>query len=255
MVGDPDTDIGGPAWRFPPTRRSVILATTSEDPEARSRAFATIIAAYWKPVYKYIRLRWRASNEDAKDLTQEFFTRVMEKGYFDRYTPDRARFRTFLRTCLDGFLSNEHKATRRLKRGGGLEPVSLDFEGAEAELARAGVAEGPEPDLDAVFHREWLRSLFSLAVRDLEASCVASGKQVHFALFERYDLRAADGAERPTYQQVGRDLGVSVTQVTNYLAAVRREFRRILLERLRELCATDEEYRAEAEELFGARPG
>ena len=77
MIGDPDTDIGGPDWRFPVTRRSVVLATASPDPAVRSQAFTAIIEAYWKPVYKYIRLRWGKDNEEAKDLTQEFFARLL----------------------------------------------------------------------------------------------------------------------------------------------------------------------------------
>src|SRR2546425_10347823 len=78
-----DTQIGGPSGRFPPTRWSAIVAARGDDPAERTRAFETIVAAYWKPVYKYIRARWGKNNEAAKDLTQEFFARVMEKGLID----------------------------------------------------------------------------------------------------------------------------------------------------------------------------
>lgn len=77
---DQDTDIGGPGQRFPPTRHSAIVAARSEDPEERKRAFETIIAGYWKPAYKYIRIKWQSSNEDAKDLTHGFFTSAIEKN-------------------------------------------------------------------------------------------------------------------------------------------------------------------------------
>src|SRR5579864_8145542 len=113
---DLDTSIGGNQSRFPETRRSAILDLASEDPARLAAASETLIAGYWKPVYKYIRVRWNQSNEDAKDLTQAFFTRVLEKQFFTAYDPAKARFRTYLRTCLDAFLSNESKAASRVKR-------------------------------------------------------------------------------------------------------------------------------------------
>jgi RNA polymerase sigma-70 factor (ECF subfamily) len=130
---DPDTDIGGPAHRFPATNHSAIINARSDDSSVRRRAFDTILASYWKPAYKYIRLKWHADNEDAKDLTQGFFASAFEKNYFATYDARKASFQTFLRTCLDGFVANERKAGRRLKRGGDMD--HLDFAAAEHELA------------------------------------------------------------------------------------------------------------------------
>ncbi len=79
---DRDTDIGGPQDRFPVTTQSAIFAARSEDLLVRQRAFETILASYWKPAYKYIRIKWQASNEDAKDLTQGFFASAIEKKLF-----------------------------------------------------------------------------------------------------------------------------------------------------------------------------
>ena len=75
-----DTDIGGGQSRFPATRHSAVVASASADPEERTRAFGTLVTSYWKPVYKYVRIKWNAGNEEAKDLTQGFFTQAMEKG-------------------------------------------------------------------------------------------------------------------------------------------------------------------------------
>jgi RNA polymerase sigma factor (sigma-70 family) len=249
---DRDTDIGGPDARLPATRHSVIEAVASGDPEVRRRAFDILIAAYWKPVYKHVRIKWRADNEDAKDLTQEFFARAMEKGFFDRYDPARARFRTFLRTCLDGFVANQRKAAQRLKRGGEATILSLDFEAAEGELRRIDVPDDADPDDQ--FRREWVRSLFGFAVDTLRVALAASGKNVYFDLFRRYDLEEDEGGARPTYGDLAKEFGISSSQVTNYLAYARREFRRIVLERLRTLSATDEDFREEARELFGMDP-
>jgi len=236
---------------FPLTRRSVVRAAASGDPETRRRAFETLVAAYWKPVYKYLRLKWGAPEEDAEDLTQGFFARALEKGFFDRFDPGRARFRTYLRTCLDGFVANERKSAQRLKRGGGAEHVSLDFAGAEAELGRPAA---PEGDMEEYFRREWVRSLFGLAVEALRRRCAEAGKSVPFALFERYDLDGPDAERGPSYAELAREMGIPETQVTNHLAWARREFRRLVLEALEEATGSEEEFRAEARQLLGIDP-
>ena len=103
------------------------MAARSEQPDERRRALGVLIAAYWKPVYKYMRLRWGKDREEAKDLTQDFFSRLLEKDYLARYEPKKARLRTFLRVCVDRLVANEDKASRRLKRGGDLEFHSAGF--------------------------------------------------------------------------------------------------------------------------------
>lgn len=234
---------------FPVTRHSVILAAASADPEARRRAFSSIVEAYWKPVYKYARLKWHAAADEAEDLTQAFFARAFEKSFFISYDPRKARFRTFLRTCLDGFVANERKAAQRLKRGGGVHLVPLDFKTAEGELRQHDV---PVPaDMDEYFDHEWARSIFGLAVERLRAHYASSGRDKYFRVFERYDLEATEAGDRVTYADLATELGVRSTDVTNYLAAARRQFRAFVLDRLRELTATDEEFRDEAKRLLG----
>jgi RNA polymerase sigma factor (sigma-70 family) len=239
---DPDTDIGGPAHRFPATNHSAIINARSDDSSVRRRAFDTILASYWKPAYKYIRLKWHADNEDAKDLTQGFFANAFEKNYFATYDARKASFQTYLRTCLDGFVANERKAGRRLKRGGEMD--HLDFASAEHELAaNASSTLSPED----YFHREWVRWMFTLAVDAFRQRCEESGRAVHFQLFERYDL----SDDEVSYASLAKDFGLDTATVNNYLAAARRDFRRIVLEKLREITATDEEFRTEAHSLLG----
>jgi RNA polymerase sigma factor (sigma-70 family) len=234
---------------FPATRHSVFAAMRSTSDDVRRSGFDALVSAYWKPVFKYVRLKWRASPDDAADLTQAFFLRALEKEFFAGFDPTRARFRTFLRTCLDGFVANARKAESRLKRGGGVHFVPLDFEGAERELPRHAVSQ--VGDDDELFHREWLRALFASAVDALRAHCAASNHVRRFQLFERYDLADADDG-RPTYEALARELGITRTDVTNELAAARREFRRLVLDRLRAQCATDEEFDAERRTLAGS---
>lgn len=230
---------------FPATPASAVLAVSSDDPVTRGRAFQTLVLSYWKPVYKTIRTRWRKDREEAQDLTQAFFARAFEKDVFEQYDPERARFRTFLRSCLHNYLANEAAGAARLKRGGGVMVLSLDFAGADGELeAGAPLAASPEEEFD----RELARSLHELALGDLRERLASTGRARYWTVFERYELAAGD---RPTYGAIAADLGIAVTDVTNHLHFARRELRRILCERLRRITASEEEFQSEARELFG----
>jgi RNA polymerase sigma-70 factor (ECF subfamily) len=229
----------------------VIAGVASSDPVVRQVAWNALVQAYWRPLYKYARLKWRHAREEAEDLTQSFFMRALEKGFFDGYDPGKARFRTFLRICFDGFAANEWKAAHRLKRGGGEPPLSLDFVSAEGEL-RGIEIEGSQ-DIEAYFQSEWVKGLFASAVGALREECETAGKLHHFEVFARYDIDPPlEG--RVSYEELGKDLGLPASQVTNYLAWSRRRFRAIVLEQLRALTATDEEFRAEARTILGVDP-
>jgi RNA polymerase sigma factor (sigma-70 family) len=227
---------------FPTTRRSVVLALASADAAERTRAFDTLVACYWKPLYKYARVAWQRSREDGEDLIQSFFTRALEKDSLATYDPAKASFRTFLRLLFDRHTSNEWKAGLRQKRGGG--EVHLDFESAEVEVSReSSTTATPEE----YFQREWVRSVFALAVERLREKC----DPIYFAIFEIYDL---DDDREITYRDLSVRFGIADTQVTNYLSATRRSFRAIVLETLREMTSTDAEFRAEARALLGVQP-
>lgn len=245
---DPDTDIGGAQQRFPVTNQSAIVAARSEDHVVRQRAFETILTSYWKPAYKYVRLKWQANNEDAKDLTQGFFANAFEKNHFANYDARKASFQTFLRTCLDGFVANERKAGKRLKRGGEANHFQLDFLSAEDEIAKQATSTDLSPE--DYFHREWVRWMFTMSVDALRERCEASGRLVHFQLFEAYDLRD-DEDSAVSYASLAKTFELEPATVNNYLAATRRDFRRIVLDKLREITATEEEFRTEARSLLG----
>lgn len=236
---------------FPITRPSVVEGARSDSEEVRRRALERLAESYWAPVATYLRLRWRASDEDAQDLAQGFFARALEKGVFERYDPARARLRTYLRVTLDGFVANQRKADSRLKRGGGADVVPLDGD-PERGIAAPEVPGGEDPE--RLFRREWVRALFERALEDLRAHAAASGRGVPLAIFERYDLEELGPGERVTYEQLAALHGIPVTQVTNHLAWARREFRRLVLERLREATGSEDEFRAEAREILGVDP-
>jgi RNA polymerase sigma factor (sigma-70 family) len=232
---------------FPPTRLSVVARVRDGNEDTRRVAHADLVEAYWKPVYKYLRLKWHMDPEGAADATQDFFVSVLERRLVARYDPGKARFRTYLRTCLDGFAANQLKAERRLKRGGDARHVPLDFTTAEGELVRIEPAVPAE--VDELFYREWVRALFDRAVADLRIDAEARGRGVMFEVFARYDL--ADAAARPSYEQIARALGITAHMVTNHLAAMRRDFRRIVLDRLREMTGSEAEWESEARRLLG----
>ena len=237
---------------FPPTRISVIESLRDSDLIVRERALNVLAEVYWRPVYSYIRLKWRVDPESAKDLTQDFFARSIERDFFAQYDPARARFRTWLRLGIDRMVANAREAEGRQKRGGGSRAVPLDS--AELERDVAARAPGPLPDDDELFRREIARALFSHAVESLRGEYEIAGKVVQWKLFLAYDIEGPDQEPRPSYVALAAEHGVPVTQVTNYLAAARRRFRTLVLERLRDLSASEAEYRSEARDLLGIDP-
>ena len=146
------------------------------------------------------------------------------------------------------------RAGRRLKRGGGVTHGAS--RGRRTRTASRGSCRSPTPtDLEAEFQREWARSLLALAVEALRERCRRhEPASVAFALFERYDLEGPTPAERPSYADAGaRSCDLPVTQVTNHLHWARRELRATVLETLREITASEAEFRAEARALLRTR--
>ena len=236
--------------RFPATRHSVVAALGGDDPAAAERAWDTLVRGYWRPVYAYLRLRWHFSHDDAQDLTQEFFSRAHARGFFDRFDAAKARFRTFLRVCLDRFVLKERESLGRAKRGGGMPHLSLDLAGADREYVPEVADPGADPEV--LFRREWVRALFAAVVEALWGRAEASGKTVPFEVFRLYDLEGPDAPRRPTYEHLADRFGIPVTQVTNHLSAMRRAFRKEALAQLLAQSGSEEEYRADARDLFGA---
>jgi hypothetical protein len=161
----------------------------------------------------------------------------LEKDFLGGYDNNLAAFRTFLRTCFDRYAANEWQSAQRLKRGGDAQWAPL-----KDDLAIA-------PSVEKLFHDEWVRSIFTIAIGDLEHESNDSGRRQQFEVFKRYDL--ADPDHRPNYAALAADLNLTTATVTNYLAAMRRRLRQIVLLRLRELTANDREYRSEARAVLG----
>lgn len=236
---------------FPATHLSLVRRAGSGDVATRAVAEEALAAAYWAPVYTHVRLTHRQEPADAEDLTQGFFAEALRRGLFARYDPERARFRTYVRRCVDSYVVNALQAERRLKRGGAAAFVSIET--AEIEGRLTTFADAGAPDPDAAFQREWVRSVLGDAVRRLRGRYREAGRVAQLALFERYDLADSDQA-RPTYAELAAEYGIRVTQVTNWLAAARRDFRAIVLDTVRDLSGSDDEFRADVRDLLGVEP-
>jgi RNA polymerase sigma factor (sigma-70 family) len=212
-----------------------LLEAASAGGALTAEAMERIAALYWKPVYRFVRYKFRQGNEDAKDLTQSFFASAIEREFFQRFDPARASFRTYVRMAVERFAANEYAAAQRLKRGGG-----VDFEAVEEQAA---ISESPEE----IFENEWRRQLFALALDDLRAECQRTGKASQWAVFEAYDL--AEG-ERPSYAELSARHGIRETQITNYLAWARRTLRALVEVRLRGVTAGERELREEMRRVW-----
>jgi RNA polymerase sigma factor (sigma-70 family) len=232
---------------FPATHLSLVRRVRSADADTRARAQDALAEVYWAPIYAHVRMTHQQEPADAEDLTQGFFVDALRRDLFARYEPDRARFRTFVRTCVDSYVVNALKSEGRQKRGGGATFLSLDVADLEDRLTNE---EDVASDPDAVFHREWVRSVLLTAIHRLGERYESLGRHVHLAIFERYDIQAAERG-RPTYAELAAEHGIAETQVTNWLAATRRDFRVIVLETLRDLSGSDDEFREEARALLG----
>lgn len=230
---------------FPTTRHSVFERLRSDAAEPRREAFGDLVDGYWKPVYKYLRVKWRLPAEDAEDAAQALFAEAFEKSWFDRFDPAKARFRTFVRVCVDRLVMNRQQSSSREKRGAG-RVVSVDFAAAESELS--GRTPAVPPEAEFFFQQEFVRALFDRAVTAMRDEALARGRALHWTLFERYDL--APG-EKPSYAALAAEFSLTPGQVTGYLAQMRGAFRAHAMASLESLCVDRDEFRREARDLLG----
>ncbi|NUQ11601.1 MAG: sigma-70 family RNA polymerase sigma factor [Gemmatimonadaceae bacterium] len=229
---------------FPDTRVSLVENLSSADASARDRAVGLVVAAYRAPVVAVLRRQWSLDLADAEDLAHDFFAHALERAWLSRYDPARGRFRTFLRTCLQAYASTAHEAAGRQKRGGHLRPVALD----DASLLSI------PPDVDRLFEQEWARSVMTIALERLRQECQAAGRASTFDVFHAHDVDGADAEAPPRYADIAARFGLPVTQVANFLHWARTRFRAHVLSTLRELTASDAEFREEARALLGREP-
>jgi RNA polymerase sigma factor (sigma-70 family) len=237
------------AERFPVTRYSAIEAGRSEDEPTRRLGYERVARAYWRPVHAYLRLRHRLPPADAEDVTQQILEQLWNRQLLAQFHPERARFRTYLRSCVDNLVMNRHREQAAAKRGGGWQPLPEDISDIERALENEQLPQSEDPE--ALFEREWARMIFEEAWRALRDDYSRRDRTLDLKLFEEYELEARD---RLTYQDLATRHSLTVSAVTNRLGSVRRDLRAQVLATLESLTASDEEFRAEAQRLLGKRP-
>lgn len=239
-----DTSLGGQGRDFPETVWDIVRRLGDSSTRVRRAGLEELCRGYWKPIYRYIRLSWAKSNEEAKDLTQAFFLWLMETERLGRYERERGSFRTFLKTVLKNFLRDREEAMDRLKRGGGVRLLSLQAEDAalEGSLPDPGALD-PEKEFD----RSLRSTLVEHAVERVRGRYMAGAKAIRFRVFEEYEL---GDAARPTYAQVADRLSLKEGDVRNFLFEVRGEIRREIRAELEGMTGSREELEEEWNALF-----
>lgn len=197
-----ETQTGGPARAFPTTRWTVLR-------DAQNGALDALLDRYWKPIYCFIRRTWGKTNEEAKDLTQEFLlSMVLERALVEKFDGERGSFRVFLRTAITNFMRDAAKSAGRQKRGGGRIIHGFEVDDLVAN------AQSKQPD--EVFDEAWRNVVFEYALENLKDRLPAP----IWDAFRLYDLECID-----SYDKVAEILDVSVDAVRNHLHRARQEFR------------------------------
>jgi RNA polymerase sigma-70 factor (ECF subfamily) len=233
------------AGRFGTTRWSLVLAAGQTSNERSVQALAHLCEMYWYPAYAFIR-RQGCRPEEAADLTQEFFTRVLQKNYFHDADPAKGRFRAFLCGSIRHFLSNERDRARTLKRGGSQPAISLDVEAAEGTY-RIELRDDLTPE--KLFDRRWALILLERALARLRDSHVSAGKS---ELFDRLKGFLTGDSTGVPYADVAQALGMSEGAVKVAVHRLRRHFRGTLIQEISETVSDPADVDAEIAYLLKA---
>jgi RNA polymerase sigma-70 factor (ECF subfamily) len=229
---------------FATTSWSVVVAARDGDAAQAREALATLCETYWYPLYAFIR-RQGNSAQEAEDLTQEFFSRLLEKDFLEGVDRSRGKFRSFLLAACGHFLSNERDRARAWKRGGRCRIVSLDFAQAETQYALEA-ADRLSPD--KLFARRWALTLLRNVLSRLRADYAARGKA---ALFDRLRVSLLGEDSEPA-ASLAAALGMTAGAVRVAVHRLRQQFRELLREEIARTVDRPEEIEEEMRDLFTA---
>jgi DNA-directed RNA polymerase specialized sigma24 family protein len=238
-----NTDAPQPAGRFQTTHWSVVLLAGQEQSAERAAALEKLCRAYWHPIYAFAR-RKGCGEEDAKDLTQQFFSLLLERNDFAGVDPQKGKFRTFLLTSFTHFLSNEYDRANALKRGGGKTDFSLD------ELLSDQLNQfEPAGDCSAanLFDLRWAMAVLERALTELKTEMSAAGKAGQFELLKTF-LTAAAGESG--YEGVAQKLGVADSSVAVLVHRLRLRYRELVRAEVGQTVSSPTELEEEMRHLF-----
>lgn len=232
-----------PTARFATTRWSLVLEAGQTLNLQSTSALASLCEIYWYPVYSFIR-RQGVRAEDCGDLTQAFFARVLEKGYFQNLDPARGRFRAFLCASLRHFLSNERDRERALKRGGARPLVSLDVAQAEHQYQ---LEPRDEATPERLFERRWALILLERVMTELRHEYASTRKR---QLFEHLKGALTGADAIAPYADVASALGMTEGAVKVAAYRLRRRFRELLVAEIADTVADRGEIDGEIDYLM-----
>jgi RNA polymerase sigma-70 factor (ECF subfamily) len=206
---------------FPTTHWTLVIAAGGKQSGLeRSVALESLCRSYWYPVYAFIRRRGYPPAQ-AQDLTQEFFLRILGGAFFERANPDKGRFRSFLLGAVNHFLSDASDRQKSQKRGGGVAPLSFDFESGESNYSREpGHAETPE----RIFQRKWARTVLDRVMRNLQDEFSGDGRQ---AFFNRIKCHLTSDRD-VKYADLARELSLTESGIKAAIRRMRFRYRDLL---------------------------
>jgi RNA polymerase sigma-70 factor (ECF subfamily) len=230
---------------FATTHWSVVQAAIVAGPSPESRdALAALCEVYWYPLYGFLRSRG-ASREDAQDMTQAFFAGVLEKNGLRNADRTKGRFRAFLLTALKNFAANAYDKASAKKRGGGVAPLSMEFDTAEGRLQlEPPTTETPEK----LFDRRWALTLLDRVLVRIRTEMCAAGKQAQFNALSTY--LAGDRAR--SYAETAAELSMSEAAVKVAVHRLRRRYRDVLREEISHTVSAPEDIDDELRHLWSA---
>jgi RNA polymerase sigma factor (sigma-70 family) len=206
---------------FATTRWSVVIRAGERRADGSAEALTTLCETYWYPLYAYAR-RHGLDVEDAQDLTQAFFARVLSGDFLAQATPERGRFRAFLVTSFKYFLANARDHATADKRGGGYRLLSL-------EDAEARYAQEPADEMtpESLYEQGWALTVIENTLKELGREADRVGRRRQFEC-----LRPLLTGDDTPYKKIGEQLAISETAVKVAVHRLRRRFGDVLREQI-----------------------
>jgi RNA polymerase sigma-70 factor (ECF subfamily) len=230
---------------FATTHWSLVEKAGHQSSAESRRALESLCQSYWYPLYAYVRRRV-SDRTEAEDLTQAFFTELIEKNYVGDATPERGRFRAFLLTALKHFLSKQWEKGRAKKRGGGRLPISLDFASADSRFT---IEPASNLTAEQIYERQWAVALLDRAIGRLEQEFVKADKGDQFAKLKGFIIGDHEGT---TYAEVAGELNMSVAAAKMAASRMRRRYRELIREEIAQTVSEPSEIDDEIQKLFAA---
>lgn len=229
---------------FTSTHWSVVLAAGQDTSAKNAEALERLCRTYWYPLYAFVRRRGYPPHE-AQDLTQGFFTRLLDKHYLKAVDRTKGKFRSFLLASLEHFLANEWRRNQAQKRGGKVTFISLDDDSAERQYLQVpGLGLSPEQ----LFEQQWATALLGQVLARLQAEFVSEGKGEAFECLKIYLTGEREGA----YAEMAAKLQMSEAALKMAVSRLKHRYGALLREEIANTVARPEDVEEELRALFAA---